>query len=194
MKKCVLLLFFFIFLTQAYGQNNNELLQFNETRLKISKIGMLSLGAWAIANIATNGVLMSRTEGRQYYFHQMNTYWNIVNLAIAGFGYYNSIQSSTDGLTLSSSVSEFYGLQKMLLFNAGLDVAYVAGGLLLLEKAKSSAKRQNRFRGYGQGLILQGAFLLAFDSVMYFLMDSHASELLPLLQVSTEGIGLRIQF
>lgn len=194
MKKCVLLLFFFIFLTQAYGQNSNELLQFNETRLKITKIGMLSLGAWAIANIATNGVLMSRTEGRQYYFHQMNTYWNIVNLAIAGFGYYNSIQSSADGLTLSSSVSEFYGLQKMLLFNAGLDVAYVAGGLLLLEKAKSSAKRQYRFRGYGQGLILQGAFLLAFDSVMYFLLDSHASELLSLLQVSTEGIGLRIQF
>ncbi|MEK6481440.1 hypothetical protein WJR50_28110 [Catalinimonas sp. 4WD22] len=194
MKKYILTLIFCWFIFQAFGQTENELINFNEQRKQITKIGMLTLGGWAISNIAVNGLLMTKASGSRYYFYQMNTFWNIVNLGLAGFGYYNSLQIAPETLTLSTSTDEFYGFQKTLLLNAGLDVAYLAGGIYLLEKAKNNKKNSERFTGYGRGLILQGAFLLVFDTVLYFILDAHSNELLPLLSGSANGMGLRLRF
>lgn len=193
MKKYILTLTFCWFILHAFGQTENELINFNDQRKQITKIGMLTLGSWAIGNIAVNGLLMTQSSGSHYYFYQMNTFWNIVNLGLAGFGYYNSLQIAPEALTLSTSTDEFYGLQKTLLLNAGLDVAYLAGGIYLLEKAKNIEKNAERFTGYGRGLILQGAFLLVFDTVLYFILDAHSNELLPLLSSSATGIGLRLR-
>lgn len=194
MKKYIFTLFFCWMVFQAYGQSDQSLVRFNEKRKQITQIGMLTLGGWALSNIAVNGILMTQASGSRYYFYQMNTFWNVVNLAIAGFGYYDNMQLAPETLSLSASTDEFYSLQKTLLFNAGLDIAYMAGGLYLLEKAKNTEAQQARFNGYGRGLLLQGAFLLVFDTVLYFILDAHAHELLPLLSSSAQGIGLSLIF
>ncbi len=194
MKKWIFTFAFCWFVFQTYAQSNETLLSFNETHQQITNIGMLTLGGWAIGNIAVNGLLMGHASGTRYYFYQMNTFWNVVNLAIAGFGYYNNLQFDPETMSLAKSADEFYGLQKTLLFNAGLDLAYITGGFYLLEKAKNSEKNSGRFTGYGRSLILQGAFLLAFDSILYFVLDARASDLLPLLNASADGIGLRFRF
>ncbi|MDF9794785.1 hypothetical protein OKW21_000048 [Catalinimonas alkaloidigena] len=194
MKKYILTLIFCWAFFQAFGQADNEIISFYKQQKQITKIGMLTLGGWAVGNIAVNSLLMTQASGSRYYFYQMNTFWNVVNLALAGFGYYNSLQIAPDTLQLSTTTDEFFGLQKTLLFNAGLDVAYMAGGLYLLEKAKSIERNSKRFTGYGQALILQGAFLLVFDTVLYFVLDARSSELLPLLSSSVNGIGLSLRF
>ncbi|WPP53135.1 DUF6992 family protein [Catalinimonas niigatensis] len=194
MKKCIFTLALCWFTFQAYGQANENLTNFNKNRQQITNIGMITLGSWAIGNIAVNGLLMSRASGSTYYFYQMNALWNVVNLGLAGFGYYNSLQMNPETVSLANSVDEFYGLQKTLLFNAGLDVAYLAGGFYLIEKAKNSERNRERFMGYGRSIILQGAFLLAFDSILYFILENQSEDLLPLLNTSANGIGFRLRF
>lgn len=193
MKKLIIMLAFTSLSLHAFGQSE-MLTDFNQSRKQITKTGMLVLGSWAVGNMAVGGLMMTRSSGSQFYFHQMNVFWNVVNLGLAGFGYYNALQMNPAEVGVSSSVSEFYSLQKTLLFNAGLDIAYIAGGLYLLERAKNTDNKPERLRGFGRSVILQGAFLLAFDTALFFVLDSRSSELLPLLNVSADGIGLRLRF
>ena len=51
------------------------------------------------------------------------------------------------------------------LFNAGLDVGYMATGAYLWERG--IRKDSRGLKGYGQSLILQGGFLFTFDLIMY---------------------------
>ncbi len=42
---------------------------------------MMTLGGWAIGNIAVSGFSLRNASGSNKHFHQMNVYWNAVNLA-----------------------------------------------------------------------------------------------------------------
>ena len=81
--------------------------------------------------------------------------------------------------------------EKLYLFNAGLDVAYLATGLYLLEKGRNptAAGSPDRWRGYGQSLLLQGGFLLLFDGFQYATHHRHSQKLYPLLSRVSIGPG-----
>ncbi len=57
-------------------------------RLRLNQTHLYVLGAWAAANIVQGSISASNTTGKEHYLHQMNAYWNTVNLAIAGAGLY----------------------------------------------------------------------------------------------------------
>jgi hypothetical protein len=92
-------------------------------------------------------------------------------------------------------LNDHESFQKLLLLNAGLDVAYFSFGLYLKERSKTSSSA-DRLRGYGNSLLLQGGFLLAFDLILYFVHDHNATVLLyPFLEpvlTGSAGIGARI--
>jgi hypothetical protein len=149
-------------------------------RNAVNATGMLVLGSWAVANIGINSALYLTTDEDIRYFYQMNMLWNVVNLGIAGLGYWGSVRAAPSE-DLYRAVDAQYKLEKALLFNAGLDTAYMMTGLFLMEHAKNASSNQARFRGYGQSLLLQGGFLLAFDLVMYAIQRGSRSLLEPLL-------------
>ncbi|MEM9982438.1 MAG: hypothetical protein AAF734_08075 [Bacteroidota bacterium] len=93
----------------AFAQIDTEasLQTINQKRQKINRIGMLTLGSWAIGNIATAGFSISNAEGSRKSFHQMNLGWGAVNLAIAGFGYY-SVLTEPRLLSLHETVDKHY--------------------------------------------------------------------------------------
>jgi hypothetical protein len=153
---------------------------FDERRNRINAAGMLTLGSWALANIGVNTALYFATEEDIRYFYEMNVLWNVVNLGIAGLGYWGAVRAEPSE-DLFGSVDAQYGLEKALLFNAGLDTAYMMTGLFLMEHAGNASSNQARFRGYGQSLLLQGGFLLVFDLVMYAVQRRSRSLLEPLL-------------
>ncbi len=128
----------------------------------IQKGGMLVLGAWAISNFAVSGYYMTRREDRDFYFHQMNVFWNTVNLTIAGFGYYGALEVLPDP-GFFEIVREYRSFSKVLAINAALDVAYVMGGYFMKSRGGRSEKHGERLMGYGNSLILQGTFLFVFD-------------------------------
>ncbi len=59
----------------------------------MNNIGMGILGGWALANITIGAYGWSQQSGQESYFHQMNLFWNTVNLGIAGFALYSNLTS-----------------------------------------------------------------------------------------------------
>jgi hypothetical protein len=192
-KQCVLLIFLLICLSSV--AQSPELQHFNQKRLQITKIGMLTLGGWAIGNIGTAAFSLSSASGSNKHFHQMNLYWNTVNLAIAGFGYYGAYNSDQLTYNLFSSLKEHYGMEKILLLNAGLDVAYITGGFYLTERAKNNQRKEDLLKGFGQSVVMQGGFLLLFDTAMYFVHHANIGVLKTILSsMSFHGNSLYLTF
>lgn len=179
----------------AFGQN--ELESFNLKRQQTSISAMWTLGGWAAANFVVGGIGWARGSGSNMYFHQGNVLWNTVNAGIAGVALYSLYKADPGSLGLFESIKEHYGLEKTLLFNAGLDVGYMAAGLYLRERAKTSSKNQDMLRGYGNALLLQGAFLFVFDLALFGILNQHSRQIETLLQavyVTPSGAGLILRF
>jgi hypothetical protein len=164
--------------------------------MKINETAMLVLGSWAAGNILVGTYGNFKASGEAKYFHQFNAAWNIVNLGIAAFGYFNAVNSDPIAMTNVEIIKDFNSLQNLLLLNAGLDVAYIATGFYLKERSKNSSSSE-RLRGYGNSLLLQGGFLLAFDIALYFIHQSNADiNLYPHLEsflAGGAGVGINLK-
>ncbi len=152
-----------VFTTPAFSQVKTQ--EINQKRIEINATGMKILGGWALANIAFGGVSYFNSSNKKKYFNQMNVMWNVVNLSLATAGYFGAKADLNKQLSLAQSIKDQHKIEQILLLNAGLDVGYMAAGLFLNERGLR--KSSDRLQGYGQSLILQGAFLLIFDGTMY---------------------------
>ncbi len=173
-----------------------DLQAFNTERLSINKTGMGILGSWALTNMAVSALSLRGTTAEIKAFHQMNLGWNAVNLLIAGIGYYAAVNEPIGEMNMSESIQAHEKMKSILLFNAGLDLAYVTGGFYLLERAKNSTSRSDQLRGFGKAVIMNGSFLFVFDVVMVWLHAHHAqSKLYALASVLTlQPGGLTFNF
>lgn len=109
-------------------------------------------------------------------FWEMNALWNTVNLTLAGTTLVaerrRTDPSGTTDLTLPAYRAESHRLEKILLFNAGLDLGYMALGGWMWDRGRRGAGLPNsgvgpeRLAGWGQALVLQGGFLFLFDVVL----------------------------
>lgn len=164
--------------------------------LKINTYGMAVLGGWALTNISVGAYGWSTYSGQRAYFHQMNLFWNVVNLSIAGVALYSNLSTEysmfSDGELLDKQLKN----QRLFLINGGLDVLYVGTGFLLKYLAPKYPKNEDRLLGYGNSVILQGAFLFVFDLVMYGLQRSHRLAFLDQLSFAPmqEAWGLALTF
>ncbi|WP_373513486.1 hypothetical protein [Persicitalea sp.] len=187
-----------LLLTVSARAQSNALEDLNQSRLKVQTTGMWVLSSWAVANIAYGGVAAARGEGSNKYFNRMNVYWNVVNLGIAAPSLIGALrQKKSPPTTLDQSIEDLHSIEKTLLFNAGLDLAYVASGAYLLERAKNTPDKQDRFQGFGQSIILQGGFLLLFDAANYLaLRKSHrkAAEILKNVQLTGQSVSVVLEF
>jgi len=165
--------------------------EINLRSLDDQKKGMLVLGGWAVANILSGSIASGRTSGATRYFHQMNAGWNAVNLGIAALGFYQASMADPESWSLAESIRRNYSLEKILLLNTGLDVAYMAGGFWMQERAAHTTKNPDRLKGFGRSLVLQGAFLLVFDIASFAVHASDNPQFEALLgQVQFTGNGL----
>lgn len=172
---------------------STELRDFSEQRIRHQKTLGLALGGYALANIAVGGIAASRTNGETKYFHRMNVYWNLFNLGIAGAGLLGSRNRNADGETLGEAIKQHQNMKQVLLFNAGLDVAYVVGGAYLRERAGNKPDKADQLRGYGKSIMLQGGFLFAFDVVNYFIFKNRGDkQQLRLVSAGPLGVGMAL--
>jgi carboxylesterase len=91
--------------------------------------------------------------------------WGVIDGLIAGFGLWMSrkrrraIPDAEDPQLMDK---ESRKLRRTLWINTGLDLLYVAGGIVL---AATLGRSNPAWRGHGWGIILQGAFLFFFDLI-----------------------------
>jgi len=183
------------FIALGQADDTKNLVEFNQKRLQITRNGMYVLGAWAGANLLIGTIGASQTSGSTHYFYQGNALWNTVNAGLAGFSLWQISQTDPAALTLLESIREQQKIEHLLLFNAGLDIAYIASGWGLTEYA-SRSKNPDLFNGYGQALMVQGGFLLLFDAILYYVLYrhqmNHLPDLLGRIGPSSTGIGITL--
>lgn len=186
-SKASILIFSFLLISNiCLAQITNEDLAQNHK--KTINTAMTVLGTWAGINIIGGSLASLNKTGPKKYFYQGNAYWNVVNLSLVGFSLY-SLSKFPENPDLNYLLEENLSLQKLMLFNAGLDVAYMAGGFYLRERSLNSESRKEMFKGFGNALILQGAFLLVFDSFFYISMQKLQPQILDLISAIQIGPG-----
>ena len=190
-------LFFLSFFFIPYCSFAQPLLEFNGDREQINKKLMIGLGSWATANFIASGIGWAAVpKGEARYFHQMNVMWNTVNIGLAIPGYLKAKKAHST-LTFSETVRKQHQTEKIFLINTGLDVGYIASGLILRSEAKSNLEKHDQFKGYGNSLLMQGGFLFLFDLTAYVIHNRHSKKsldnLMNSIEMSSNGIGFKWQ-
>jgi len=156
MRKILLLVPFIGAVAYCIAQENT-LFFFEKKRIAIDKTGVTILGSWAIANMGISAFGLSSDNRQAHYFHEMNLVWNSFNLGIAGLGYLAAKKAAFNDINIAGLLSRQNKSEKTFLFNAGLDLAYIAGGAYLTERAKSRTDPA-KLTGYGNAVMVNGAF------------------------------------
>ncbi|MFD2246430.1 DUF6992 family protein [Pontibacter ruber] len=175
---CLLPLLLSGFAASAQG---NALLTFNLRQAETLRIGMLVLGLWAILNIVVGSFKLTKTSRSKRFFHQMNIYWNIVNLCIAGASLYFLMSEDVTIRTLAESVRMHASYKKILYLAIGLDAAFIMLGSYLVERSRNSPKIE-QLQGWGRSIVMQGVFLLILDVTLATLLELPSEQLFQLIR------------
>ena len=132
------------------------------------QVSLSLLSGWSVANLAispyaTNNLFSPQTLND--HFHQMNFMFNLVNGAIAGFAHFEVNRRSKLSWTLSDIDQQRKKARKSIKINMGLDLSYVIGGFIINNLSTQDKNNTNQFKGYGNSLILQGAYLFIYDAI-----------------------------
>jgi hypothetical protein len=167
----------FIGILPIFGQDSG-MTDFYIKSNKINTSGMFILGGWAVSNMAVGAIGWANSKGTAKYFHQMNFFWNSVNLGIAGFALYSNLNTDVSLLSAEEMITKHIKTENLYLINAGLDVVYIGTGFLLKHLSTKNLNKQDLLKGYGNSVILQGGFLMAFDLIMWGIQRNHRLDFL----------------
>ena len=184
------IIFLLLSASTAFGQVS----QYQSDLNKINENLMLGLGSYAVTNFVVGGIGYATSQDQvTKHFHEMNVMWNSVNLGLAVPGYLKAKRGGK-ALTLEEMIKEQKKTETIFLVNDVLDLGYIATGIWMRNEAVNQGDRADMFKGYGNSLILQGSFLLAFDTYAYYLHRNHAKQLpiLDKVSVHTSGAGLAL--
>ena len=174
----MIILISFFFFTKIYAQKNlSDSIAYK--RNKLNENNMLVLASWASSNIIYGAIAAPTNTGNEKYFHQMNIYWNVVNMGIAGFSYFHTKKQVKKSINFEQNLKEQRLLERVLLINSGLDIGYIATGMYLMNRSTKQNLTDNQFqmKGFGQSLVVQGGFLLLFDVYQYLLHRNNGKSL-----------------
>lgn len=118
---------------------------------------MLILLGWGGVNVLGGSALaLGSSEYRD--FGLMTAGWGLVNAAIAGFALAGA-ETYTLGASFESVMRDELFFNRILAINSGLNAGYIATGFTMNYLGNSSRVRQ-----FGSAVMVQGAFLMAFDA------------------------------
>lgn len=117
---------------------------------------------WSALSVVAGAILQWAAAPFWRAFGQQGLGWGVIDAGIALLGQRGLTRKLARGYPASEQIKDTRMLRRVLWVNAGLDVLYVAGGLKLMD---TGGRRDERARGHGAGIVLQGAFLLIFDLV-----------------------------
>ncbi len=146
-------------------------------RVRVQLAGMGVLTGWAAANLIGGAIgnLVVPVGRDARYFHQANWAWNTVNLTLGAIGLRSARRERPGAAGPRQVDAAITRAQRVFAVNALLDVGYVVGGYTTWEIGKD--RESARVRGYGEAVIFQGAFLLAFDLAMILAHETGARRL-----------------
>lgn len=171
-----------------------DLTQWNKDRLSTSRVGMIVLGSWAVANMGSGaiGFAVEQQNERVRFIHLGNLLWNSVNLALALISVISEWNLDPASFDAKKSLLASERLEKVFFINAGLDVAYCLGAAFMWQRGEAIGDQ--RLVGFGQSFLVQGAFLIVFDAVMGFLNMRLTDRLTEHLSISVAPGAITLKF
>jgi hypothetical protein len=122
------------------------------------------LWAWGLGSVAVGvSALLSRDQRIRQAGLQAIA-WGAIDAALAWFGRRSARAKISRGA--DDGPQQARRFRTILLINAGLDIGYLAGGAALLRGARGRDERV----GMGVGILIQGLFLLIYDSVLAWMV------------------------
>jgi len=197
----------FVFLLQdVTGQNHTSVpvlkndtswLDIGYQRLTQQERAMWILLGWGSLNLIGGSVLAINRNHRDFY--TMMAGWGLVNAGIAGFALLNpDIYDATT--SFSQVLRDEQLFNRILAINSGLNIGYMATGFCMMYMGKTS-----RIRQFGTAIIIQGAFLAIFDTILLLnsidrinylsLIPFHFETYTPIpINQWITGMGVRLSF
>lgn len=155
----------------ARGQEisfDDSIKAYNTQRLIVNAKGINKLALWGGLNAVAGGVgYFAANTGEWKYFHQMNFFWGAVNSGIAAFGAFQVRREARSTFSTKVSWERYRRDKKIYLINLGLDAIYIGSAAYLLQHAKDNpTDQQQKYKGFGRSILLQGLFLFTYDNLM----------------------------
>jgi hypothetical protein len=162
--------FFYITMTKRLPLYEivDELRDFDERFAIILHKHVAALGWWCILHffIALPGLFLAK--GWLWYFMLMNLSWAAINFAIAWWMYDHVYMRRFQHGNVYKRFEVQQHVEKMLLFNVGLDASYIFAGLYLLTLSRlPDIAHVALWAGFGWSVILQGVYLFIHDNFFY---------------------------
>ncbi len=157
----------------ALAQDAPDLQAWQDDRRRTERAASAVLLGWAGANLVggTVGAVVAE-DPRARSALAGSAGWNVVNAGLAVPGL---VARPPVPATRTEALERASRLDGALLLNAGLDVAYVVGGLALQDRGQRTS--DPRLTGLGDALVVQGAFLLGFDLIFHHAARRHTRRL-----------------
>lgn len=170
-------LFFLLLITtctQVFAQDS--LNSFNYSRNNITKTGMKVLGSWGVANLGVGAIGWASANNKtDKYFYRMSTFWGAVNTGVAVLGFTGAKRNMKQQLNSTDNLKAQQTIERTFLINGGLDLAYIGTGIYL--NGRGNKREDEKLKGYGSSMIMQGIFLLLFDGTMYTIQRTNGNKL-----------------
>jgi hypothetical protein len=145
----------------AYGQNADRTPdQIYQQRLSQQQSAMAVLLGWGLVNVAAGAAIAASSPGYRD-FGYMTAGWGLVNAGIAAFSLYSGPPFDPASVSIAEYLRDEQLFNRILAVNSGLNVAYIGVGASMARWGSSS-----RIRQFGSAIIIQGAFLMAFDALL----------------------------
>jgi hypothetical protein len=141
-----------------------RMIEHNQARIRQRRQGFTALVAWSGASIVSGAIGWPLSKGEWGWFHQMNLAWGLVNTAIGVPALVGALREQPGDYDLAGTIRIDRQFQTVMVFNAGLDVAYITAGVFMLERGLRD--ESDLLTGWGASFVVQGLWLLLFDATM----------------------------
>ena len=153
----------------SFSANGQDSIQFQKRLFKVQQQSTIVLSGWSILNIGISPLcsknLFNPVTSNEH-FHLSNFNWNLFNAGFAGLSHYSVYTNSQKTWSIPELNKRKKRLERTLGINIALDLIYITSGLLLKQATNpNDLVNYPAFKGGGNSLILQGGFLLLYDSV-----------------------------
>ena len=164
--------FFFVALVQPLPLQDivDELRDFDARFVQIIHKHAAVLGWWCILHFLAGIPVLLFATGFWWYFMLMGLSWAAINFAIVWKMYEHTYMRRFVRGNILKRFEVQRHVEKMMLFNVGLDAAYCFAGLYLLTLARvPDLAHTVLWSGFGWAVLVQGLFLLIQDNVVHWL-------------------------
>lgn len=148
------------------------------SQIQTNLLFMTILIVWVAINISGSFFAFFATQKKteMYYFLLMNILFNVVSGVIAFFGYASLTSIDIVNASAQFILERSIAFENVLIFNAGLDIAYLLVGVLLL--VHQNEKYQKILKGFGLSVIIQAVFLFFLDVSAFISNQIYTNDLI----------------